>query len=161
MKNKTERLAYAVLTIVIGMLFVIFKSRIIGIVATLLGIALIISAVNDIVKKRVVPFIIKGVLGIFVIVFGWSLMSAALYVFAVLLLIYGIILMYLTVKNNRGVELSDKILNYINPVLCSLTGFFLLFNQNGTISWIFVFCGVLLVIEGIIALVQYCKGIYY
>lgn len=160
MKNKTERLAYAVLTIVIGMLFVIFKNKIISIVTTLLGIALIVSAVNDIIKKRVVPFIIKGVSGIFVIVFGWLLMSAALYVFAVLLLIYGIILMYLTVKNNRGVELSDKILNYVNPVLCSLAGFFLLFNQNGAISWIFVFCGVLLVIEGIIALVQYCKGIY-
>lgn len=157
MEKKSEQLIQAILTIVLGVLFMVFKSDIIGIAMTVLGVALIISAVVDLVHKQVAPCVIKAVVGVVIIVFGWTLMSAALYIMAALLLIYGILLLYQTIKDNKRIENADKILRFVKPILYIVISVCLLFNQGGTIAWVFILSGVFFIVEGIISLVQYSK----
>lgn len=159
MEKNSEKLLQAILTIVLGVLFIVFKSDIIGIALTVLGIALIISAIIDLVHKQVTPCVIKAVVGVVIIVFGWTLMSAALYIMAALLLIYGILLLYQMIKENKArVESADKALGFIKPVLYIVSAVCLLFNQGGTIEWVFILSGVFFIVEGIISLIQYFKG---
>ena len=158
MEKKSEQLIQAILTIALGVLFMVFKSDIIGIAMTVLGVALIISAVVDLVHKQVAPCVIKAVVGVVIIVFGWTLMNAALYIMAALLLIYGILLLYQTIKDKERVENADKILRFVKPILYIVISVCLLFNQGGTIAWVFILSGIFFIVEGIISLVQYLKG---
>lgn len=158
MEKKSEKLIMTILTIVLGILFIVFKNDIIGITMTVLGIALIVSAVVDLVNKEIVPCVIKAVVGVVVIVFGWTLMSAALYIMAALLLIYGILNLYQTIKNRHlFIDTTSKVLKCVEPVLCIVIGLCLLFNQGGTIEWVFILSGVFFIVEGIISLLQYFK----
>ena len=160
MEKNSEKLLQAILTIVLGVLFIVFKNDIIGITMTILGIALIISAIIDLVHKQVAPCVIKAVVGVVIIVFGWTLMSAALYIMAALLLIYGILLLYQMIKENKErIENADKALGFIKPILYIVSAVCLLFNQGGTIEWVFILSGLFFVVEGIISLVQYFKGL--
>lgn len=158
MEKKSTQLIQAILTITLGVLFMVFKSDIIGIAMTVLGVALIISAVVDLAHKQVAPCVIKAVVGVVIIVFGWTLMSAALYIMAALLLIYGILLLYQTIKDKERVENADKILRFVKPIIYIVISVCLLFNQGGTIAWVFILSGIFFIVEGIISLVQYLKG---
>lgn len=158
MEKKSQKLLYAILTIVLGILFIVFKNDIIGVAMTILGVALIISAILDLVHKQIAPCVIKAVVGIVIIVFGWTLMSAALYVMAALVLIYGILLLYQTIKNYKEIpEISDKVLSFVKPIVLTVIGICLLFNQGGTIAWVFILSGGFFIVEGIISLIQYFK----
>lgn len=158
MERKNNQLVSAIVAIALGVLFIVCKNDIIGITMTVLGAALIVSAVFDFVHKQIVPGVVKSVVGVVVIVFGWTLMSAALYVMAALLLIYGLLLLYVVIQNRGRISNKlDKILSFVEPSVYIFVGICLLFNQGGTIEWIFVLSGVFLMIEGVIALVQYLK----
>ena len=41
---------------------------------------------------------------------------------------------------------------YIAPILNILLGLLLLFNQNGTVAWVFIVTGVLLIVDGVMLL---------
>ena len=41
---------------------------------------------------------------------------------------------------------------YIAPILNILLGLLLLFNQGGTLAWIFIVVGVLLIVDGVMLL---------
>lgn len=158
MEKKNNQLISAIITIAIGLLFIVCKNDIIGITMTVFGVALIVSAVFDFVHKQIVPGVVKSVVGVVVIIFGWTLMSAALYIMAALLLIYGLLLLYAAIQN-RGLisDKVDKVLSFVQPSVYIFVGICLLFNQGGTIDWVFILSGIFLVIEGIVALVQYLK----
>lgn len=158
MEKKTNQLISAIITIAIGVLFIVCKNDIIGITMTVFGAALIVSAVFDFVQKQIALGIVKSVVGVVVIVFGWNLMSAALYIMAALLLIYGLLLLYAVIQNKGRIsDKLDKILSFVKPSVYIFVGICLLFNQGGTIAWIFIVSGIFLMIEGIIALVQYLR----
>ncbi len=154
MNKKSESLIFAILMIVLGVLFIAFKSNIIGITMTVFGVALIVSAIIDLIQKNVVPGVIKAVVGVVVIVFGWAFVSVALYIMAALILIYGILCLYQTIKSNKTMDKRSKIINYVDSILFIVIGLCLLFNQGGTISLVFIIAGVFLIINGILALLQ-------
>ena len=158
MEKKPEKLIGAILTVALGVLFMVCKNDIIGITMTLIGVALIVSAIVDLIHKQVTPCVIKAVVGVVVIVFGWTLMSAALYIMAALLLIYGILLLYQTIKQRHlFIDTTSKMLKYVEPILCVIIAFCLLFNQGGSIEWVFILSGIFFIVEGIISLIQYFK----
>lgn len=153
--SRSDKIITAVLTIILGLLFIILKGEIIGITMTVLGVGLIISAVIDAVHRLYTVAIVKAVVGILIIIFGWVLVSAVLYIFAALLLIYGIVILCYMVKCRfRGFTKTDTVLKYLEPSLCIVIAVFLLFNQGGTINWIFIVVGIALILEGIIAFVN-------
>ena len=66
--NKPSQFVSALMTLALGILFVILKGDVIGIAITVLGIALLISAIIDFIKKNVTAGVIKAVLGVAVLV---------------------------------------------------------------------------------------------
>ena len=159
MKNKVRvkrdfsPILNAVLTILMGVLFIILKESVIKYALTVFGAVLVVLAVVDLIDHIIPAAIIKAVIGVLAIVFGWTLFSAALYILAALLIIYGLVQIYelarTHVKANRA---GYTILIYAIPVASVAAGLCLLFNLSGTVAWAFILTGVLLIIEGVLSL---------
>ena len=84
--KKSDKLLTGLFTIVLGVLFIVLKGEVVSIGMTIMGVALIISSILDLIRKQGRQSIIKIVIGAVVIVFGWTLVSAALYIMAAVLL---------------------------------------------------------------------------
>ena len=149
---RTNRLLSSLLTIVIGIMFIILKSEVISIAMTVIGVSLILAGIIDLTKKKTTNAIIELIFGLMVIIFGWTLLNAALIILAVLILIYGIFQLFEVSKRKR-----KSFIHYLEPILSIVVAICLLFNKGGTINIIFTISGVILIIEGILSLVDYFR----
>lgn len=154
MKAQSQnKLLSAILMTVLGILFLIWKGSVVSIAMTVLGVLLIVQAILDVIHKSYVSGVIKGVLGVAIIVFGWALVTITLYIMAVVLLIYGVLQLVDALKGlDKDSKLLAKVLAFLEPAICLFISVCLLFNQGGTISWVFIVAGIFLIIEGIISL---------
>lgn len=148
MEKKTTDVIVGIITVVLGILLIFLKQDVITIALTILGIALIISSIVDAVRKLWPSFIVKLIVGIAVILLGWLLVSAALYILAVLLIIIGALQIY------ENVKAKAKALAYLAPAISIIFGIVLFFNQGGAVSWMFIFAGISLIVEGVLTLVN-------
>lgn len=154
----SEKLISALLTILLGVLFIVMKSGVISVAMTVFGVVLIILGVLDLVDKRVVPAVVKLVVGVLIIVFGWTITAAVLYIFAALLLIYGILMLYSYIKSGvRKTKLIHTIFAYVKPILLIVIGILLFCSLGRTLDWIFIVSGIIAVVEGAIMLVEAFK----
>ena len=151
-----NKLASALLMTVLGVLFIVFKNDVISVALTVLGVLLVIQAVLDFVHKALVSGVVRAVIGALILVFGLGnlIVTVALYVIAAVLLVYGILqligaLKALTKKSNFIV----KIFAFIEPAICLFVAICLLFNQGGTVAWVFIISGIFLIIDGVLSLI--------
>lgn len=113
----SEKIISAILTLVLGILFIVLKGQVVSIAMTILGVLLIVLGIMNLTTKLVAPGVVKIVVGALVILFGWVLVSAALYILAALLLIFGILQLYAQIKlNTKGARIIDTIFAYALPV---------------------------------------------
>ena len=153
--KRTEKMIVALLTIALGVVLIILKSDVISILMTALGLGLIVLGCMDLYNKCIPPAVVKIVVGAIIILFGWVLVSAVLYILAAGLIILGILLLYeLLKKRSKGDNLLQMIGQYAIPALCLLIGVLLLFNQGGTVAWVFVLSGIFTVLEGGVLLLE-------
>lgn len=138
-----------IVLIIIGVLFIVMKGDVIGLALTVMGITLIVSGINEAIKYKSRSSAFKIVAGAAVIVFGWLFVSVALYAIAVILIVYSVMDLSMCLKTD-GYPMSfvQTLRSYAKPIAGLIGGIFLMFNQGGTVSWMFVLCGVVLVIEG-------------
>ncbi len=152
--DKKNNLMSAALSIILGVLFIIFKSEVISIAMTILGALLIIIGIIDIVNKLTTPGIIYIVVGALIIVFGWFIATVVLYIFAALLIIYGALEIYYIFKNNvSGASPLASLIIFAVPVLKLVIGILLFFNQGGVVSWVFIVSGIIMIVDGLVGLV--------
>ena len=155
MKQRSN-LFTALLSIIIGILFCIYKGGIIGIATTIIGVMLLIIGVLGLVSGVLVGGLIYIILGIVIIVFGWVLTTVVLYIIAVILILIGVLeIIGFQKQNIKGTNMLNTILLYLAPILYIVIGVLLFFNQGGTINWIFYVTGILLIIDGIIGVFGY------
>lgn len=145
--KKDSQLLIRIGMIVLGVLFVFKRSGVIHTAITLIAAVLLLSAILDFIKKQTSSGVVKGVIALCVMVFGWLFVELALYLIAALLLLYGIGQLIQTVKQKPGGYLP-----YVVPVFSLIAGCCLLFNQGGTVDWIFVVVGIVLIVDGILSL---------
>ena len=155
---KNNKLFTGVVLGIIGLLLIILKGQIISIATTFIGVVFIINGVMSIVNKDLTRGIIIIVMGAVIILFGWLFLTIALYIVGALLITYGII----DLVNKFKVQISfednlKKILYYLIPVLYIVAGAVLLFNQGEAISFVFVFSGVVLLVNGLLIIVDGLK----
>lgn len=155
---KNNKLFTGVVLGIIGLLLIILKGQIISIATTFIGVIFIINGVMSIVNKDLTRGIIIIVMGAVIILFGWLFLTIALYIVGALLITYGII----DLVNKFKVQISfednfKKILYYLIPVLYIVAGAVLLFNQGEAISFVFVFSGVVLLVNGLLIIVDGLK----
>ena len=144
----------AIASVVLGILLIILKNDVISIALTVLGAAVLISAIVDFTGKRTNSAVIQAVIGVCILVFGWVFVNLALYVFAAALLIVGLLQIVDIGKSGAGCPAKAGLTVYLKPAVTVLAGACLLLNQSGTIAWVFVVSGILLIAEGVLELIR-------
>ena len=156
--NKKEGIATAAVSIIIGLLLIILKGKVISIVLTILGVVLVLSAIKDFIDKKVESGAIKAVIGVCVLVFGWVFVELAFYILAAALIIIGITqIINIKKYGPHGVTFKDNVLIYGKSVITAVAGVCLLFNQGGTINWVFILAGILLIVDGVMEIAASSK----
>lgn len=152
--NQKGNVAAALGSILLGILLIIMKGKIITAAITILAVFVIIGAVMDFMAGLSNFGIVKLVVGVCILVFGWIFASLAFYILAAGIILMGL-LQISSIKKTMPVNLTagERFQEYLKPGLMVVAGACLLFNQSGTIAWAFVATGVLLIINGIMTLV--------
>ena len=153
--KRSEKIITAILTMIFGILLMVMQDNFIGLLMTIAGLALIVLGVVDIFQHFIPPAVVKMVSGILIIVCGWVLVEAILYILSALLLIAGILLLYDKIRKRVLCDtLWWTVLEYALPCVAILMGGLLLFHQALTVEIIFIFSGLLTLIEGVLLLVE-------
>ena len=153
--TKTQKILSAVFTVALGIMLIILRSEVISIAMTVLGVGCIVLGVFDLIQKLIPPAVVKLVVGAIIIICGWIIVSAVLYVLAGLLLIVGILFVYEKMRNRvRCQTWYLTLCEYAVPILCIVIGTLLLFNQGNTVNWVFIVSGSVTVLEGGLLLVD-------
>ena len=147
MSLKENKLS-GLLSVALGILFLALKQNVITAAMCVLGIVFIISAITDLSKKSYPFAIVKGVIGLSLIIFGWALVSVALYIMSALIVIFGLMQIVGIKARAEDKSKTEKALIYAKPVLYLLAGICLLFNQGGSVAAAFIITGVLLILSG-------------
>lgn len=153
---KSNKLISAILTVVLGLLFIVFKGVVIGWAMTVFGVALIVMGVLDVLKQNVVPGVVRAAIGVLVILLGWLLIDVAIIIMGVVLIAYGVLQVLEILKekgNNKSVV--AMLLQYAQPVINIVIGICLLFGN--AVDWICIIAGVIFLIQGILALLDFLK----
>lgn len=153
--NQKENMATAFVSILLGVLLITLRDRVIGAAITVLGVAVLVSAVADFMAKLTNTAIIKAVVGVSILVFGWMFVDLALYILAAGIILMGL-LQISGIHRFSPVNLTtqEKLVAYMRPVVMALAGACLLFNKNGTLAWVFVVTGILLVVQGVVSFIN-------
>ncbi len=148
--NLDKRLVTAVLYVVTGLLFIIFRSGVLNWVMTAIGILFIVQAVFSAVAKNWTSAAIYGVIGLVTILGGWLFLSVVLIVFGVLLVISGVtaFIPEFKAKNYRGL---------ISPSVTVLIGVLLIISHWAMVDWFFIVFGAIFVINGVLEFAEYLK----
>ena len=153
--KKSEKITEAILTMVVGVLLIAMQDNFIGLLMSIAGVCLIVLGVVDIFHHFIPPAVVKIVSGVLIIVCGWVLVEAVLYVIAAMLLIAGVLLLYDKIRKRVVCDsLFKTILEYALPSVFIIIGIFLLFHQAVALEIIFVVTGILTLIEGAILLIE-------
>ena len=157
--EKTNKYISAVVMMVIGLLLIILKDGIIGILLTALGVALIVMGILDAVQRKdVTRCVIKCVIGAVIILGGWVFVAVMLYILGALLVIVGVLwIIKLVQRHTKGANLIGTITAYLVPALYILIGVCLFFNQSAFVNVVFIIVGVIVLVDGIIQLVNAIK----
>lgn len=148
-----DKLFSALVSIVLGLLLLILKGEVISIVLTIIGVVLLLAALADFRSQRTNGAIIKAVIGVCVLAFGWAFVNLALYIVAAVIIIMGL-MQISDIRKTSPVNLTlmEKVVIYAKPVLTVVAGAFLFLNQGGAINWVFIVTGLLLIAEGVLEL---------
>jgi len=148
--KKTTELFSSLLYIVIGVLLVIFRSETLGWAMTIAGIFFIISGALDIFKKNWVGGAFSIIIGVAILVLGWTLTKIVLLVLGILIAVKGLIVLF-EVLNKKKKTLPE----ILYPILSVITGLMLAFGNGLDIMIIVV--GILLAIDGVVGLIGALK----
>ena len=153
--RKTEKVIAAVLTMVVGILLIAMQDKFISVLMSIAGTCLIVLGIVDLFHHYMPPAVVKIVSGVLIIVCGWVLVEAVLYVVAAMLLIAGILLLYDKIKKRVCCDtLFKTVLEYAMPSVFIIIGCVLLFHQAFAIELIFVITGVLTLLDGVILFLE-------
>jgi hypothetical protein len=157
--KQTEKVIAGLLTMAVGILFIVMKGGFINLLMTIIGVSLIVIGCIDIANKLVPPAVVKIVGGFLVIICGWVVTQAVLYILAGVLLVFGILFLYYKIKNYvRPCDIWQTILDFATPVICIAIGLLLLFHSGAVVNFVFVTSGLLAVLEGGIMLFEGLKN---
>lgn len=147
-KLNNQAVINAIALIVLGILFCIFRAGMMNVLLTIVGVVLIGLGIYDIIRKNYIPAVIEIILGIAVIVCGWTILDIALLVLGIGLVVYSVYEIVMIAKDFK----KKGWMALIKPVITLIVGIFLIVAKWVLVDWIFIVIGVILIINGILAL---------
>ena len=149
-QKKNSYLFSALLYIVLGVLLIVFRSQTLDWAMTIAGVFFVISAVLDLFKRNFIGGAVSLIIGIAILVLGWTATKIVLLVLGILLAVKGLFALFDAFKGKKSV------LALIFPILNIFVGLVIAFG-NG-LDIVLVVCGVLLVIDGALGLLASFKS---
>ena len=142
----TNNMVYALLYVIVGILFIVFKSGMLNWLMTIIGVVFIALGVYDIIKKKITNGIIEAVIGVVVIVGGWVFVEIALIVFGALLIVKGATDLISLFKGSKNV------VSIIVAILTIALGVLLIVSKWVALDWMFIVIGIVFIVEGAFSL---------
>ena len=147
--KRSEKIIAAVLTMVFGILLMVLQNDFISILMTIVGVCFIALGVVDFFRRATPPALVKIVGGLLLIICGWAVVEAVLYVLAAIALLIGILFLYDKLKKPPICKKGGYLLlEYAIPILCIAIGVLLLFHALISVRFIFITTGFLVVLLG-------------
>ena len=149
-----DKLWAAILTMVLGVLFLAFRSGMLNILFTVVGVVLILVGIITLFNKQWANGIIYTVVGIVVITCGWTIVDIALLIIGIVAIgyaIYMVISDFNKYKTLKGMPLANAIL----APLCLLVVGILLITSKWVLSdAIFIVLGIIMILDGVFMLLK-------
>ena len=146
-KKVSNGVVYALLYIVLGVLFIVFKSGMLNWLMTIAGTVFIALGIFDIIKKRLTQGIIEAVIGVVIILGGWLFVEIVLLVFGALLIVKGVTDLIKACQSK-----SKDFSKILCAVITAIVGILLVVAKWVTLDWFFIVLGAVFIIDGLFAL---------
>lgn len=143
--NQNSVLFTSFLYIIVGLLLVIFRSETLNWAMTITGAIFAIFGVLELTKKNFAGGGVSLVIGIVILVLGWTLAGIVLLVLGILIAIKGVVDLLPLLKKKK-----PDIKALIVPVVTIVVGILLAFG-NG-LDILIIITGILLIVDGAIGL---------
>ncbi len=144
-KLVANALIYALIYILLGVLFLIFKGAVAVWCVYALGVLLIVQGVLDMVNRRLVQGILEAAIGVLAIVFAAAITKYAVMVLGIILLLWAILRLF---------DSSFKgPLTMLYIVGAIVVGVLMIVSAFKVLDWFFIVIGVLLIVEGVLCLI--------
>ncbi len=135
----------ALLYIVVGVLFIVFKHSMLEWLLTVVGVLFIVFGIIDIVRGGLLSGIISIILGIVIILGGWLFIQVVLIIFGVLLTIKGVLGFFTSFK-------PFSLLGIIFSALTVFIGVLLIVATWQVVDWYYIVIGVVFIVSGVFEL---------
>ena len=148
-KLSTNTILLAALYVIIGALFIIFRSGMLNWMLTIAGILALAYGIYLLLQKQWVNGIIFIALGILLILGGWLFLTFVLLIFGICLVVYGVKDLILALKKSK-----KSILAIVIACLTIVAGIFLIvskWTRDTVLDVLCIITGVILIVDGIIA----------
>lgn len=141
-KKVSNNIIAAILYILLGVLFIVFKSGMLNWLMTIVGIVFIALGVYDIIQRRLANGIIEAAIGVVVILGGWLFVEIVLIVLGALLVVKGASDLIALCKGSKDV------MGIIVAALTIILGILLIVSKWAMLDWMFIVIGVVFIVEG-------------
>lgn len=145
-KKSNSELFSSLLYIIIGVLLIVFRSQTLGWAMTIVGALFVLSGILDLIRMNWAGGAVSLIIGIAILVLGWTATKIVLLVLGILIAIKGIVAV-ISILTSRG----KNILLIIFPIISIVIGLMLAFG-NG-LDILIVIAGALLTADGILGLI--------
>ncbi len=149
-----QTLPTAIALIVIGVLFCIFKSDMLSILFTVVGVVLICVGIIELLNKLYVESAVEIAVGIVVITCGWTILDITLLVIGIVAIIYGIYLFATLIPKYKNMKGYDLVANILAPLFVIIVGILLVVSKWQLSNAIFIVLGILSIVDGIFMLAK-------
>lgn len=142
--RSNSNLSSALLYIVLGVLLIVFRGQTLDWAMTIAGVFFILSGIVDIVRKNWTGGALSLIIGIAVLVLGWTATQIVLLVLGVLIALKGLMSLFSAIKHRRS------LLTVLFALLTIAVGVVLAFG-NG-LDIVLIVTGALLIVDGLLGL---------
>lgn len=150
-KLKTKKVDSSLLTalmyIVVGILFCIFRAGILNWLLTIVGMLFIVLGVLEALNKNWVATAVDVAIGVIIILGGWLFVEIVLIVFGVLIALKGVTDLMDALKPKK-----KSIPDIVFSCLTIFIGVMLIASKWLMLDWFFIILGVIFIINGIMEL---------
>ena len=135
----------AILYIVVGVLFIIFRGQTLNWLLTITGVMFIALGIFDVFCGDIPSGIICLAIGLIIILGGWLFVEIALIVFGVLFIVKGVVELRAFLK-------PFSLLGVIFSCLTIALGVLLVVSKWVVLDWYFILIGVFYVVSGVVGI---------
>ncbi len=154
LKLPDYRLIYAIGLVVIGLLFCIFRTSMISILLTVVGIVLIVVALYAALKRKYVLAAVEGIIGIVIIACGWTVLDISLLILGLIFIGFSVMELIENAHDFKSKSGTAKALSIINPILLLVFGILLVVSKWVLTDAICIVIGVIAAVDGILMIVK-------